>query len=77
MHTTDWHARRVIPGRDTCNGSCETMPGCECLKGKCAVPQACQVPIDEEVSPLIGILVGSTLGALIICGAVWLWRSLL
>lgn len=64
MHT-DWPARR-------CAGPCDQG------RRLCVTPEACEVPSDsdESVSPLIGILVGSTLGALMICGAVWLWRSL-
>lgn len=27
---------RMLPGRDTCNGSCETAPGCECHTACCA-----------------------------------------
>ncbi len=32
MNVVQWPRRRVIPGRDTCNGSCETHPGCDCLR---------------------------------------------
>jgi len=64
MHTNEWPARR-------CAGSCDQG------RKLCVTPEACEVPCDAEtVSPLIGILVGSVLGALMICGAVWLWRSL-
>ena len=62
MH--DWPARR-------CCGNCNQG------RKLCVTPEACEVSADESVSPLIGILVGSVLGALMICGAVWLWRSLL
>lgn len=64
MHTDDWPARR-------CAGPCDQG------RKLCVTPQACEVESeDEAVSPLIGILVGSALGALMICAALWLWRSL-
>jgi hypothetical protein len=63
MHTNEWPARR-------CAGPCDQG------RKLCVTPQACEVPSDDEVSPLIGILIGSTLGALILIGAVSLWRAL-
>lgn len=64
MHTTEWPARR-------CAGPCDQG------RKLCVTPEACEVPCDgDEVSPLIGILVGTVLGSLIIIGAVSLWRAL-
>ena len=78
MHTTDWPARRVTE-------QCESAAGCACLVTgikRCGCPQACELPDDEPTTngqacaPAVGVLVGSTLGALALCLAVWAWRSL-
>jgi len=81
VNQLEWPARRVVPGRDTCNGSCETAPGCDCLRyhpAECGTELGADMPHsrDEACSPMVGVIVGSSIGALLICGALWAWRSL-
>lgn len=84
MHTTDWPARRVMPEQ------CESAAGCTCLVTgvkTCGAPQPAECSTEigadmpkskrEACSPAIGVLFGSTLGALLICLGAWAWRSLL
>jgi hypothetical protein len=66
MHTEEWPARR-------CSG-----PSCNQGRRECATPDACRVSSDEPASrrdacsPMIGVIVGSALGALAVALFVWL-----
>lgn len=77
MHTNEWPPRRpYIPAGCDQQGRVEDG---QRAPAECSTDIGADMPTTqrEAVSPLIGILVGSALGALMICAALWLWRSLL
>lgn len=93
MHTNEWPARRCSdtkqqpvsywPPRDLGDPDRDAEAFFSNVVPFGAAESSTEIGSDmpatkrEACSPAVGVLIGATLGALMICGAVWLWRSLL
>lgn len=76
MHTNEWPPRRpYIPLG--CDQQGRVLDG-QRPPAECCTELGADMPGSrkEACSPMAGVFVGSVLGALIICGATWLWRTL-
>jgi hypothetical protein len=79
MHTNEWPARRpYIPAGCDQQGRIEDGKRAP-APAECSTEIGADMPKSkrEACSPAIGVLFGSTLGALLICLGAWAWRSLL